>query len=130
MNFKALSLSVLATSVFAGPALAHHSYSMFDIDKDVTLKGTVKSLEWTNPHCWLTVMAEGPATHKIEQWSIELASTGQQTHVGWSATVVKPGDQVTVDIMPLKDGTRGGSIISILLPNGTKLGHGHPPTRN
>ena len=65
MNFKALSLAVLATSVLAGPALGHHSYSMFDIDKDVTLKGTVKTLEWTNPHCWLSVMAEDPATHNI-----------------------------------------------------------------
>jgi len=124
MNLKALSLGVVALAAVAAPAFAHHSFAMFDQDKLITLKGTVKELEWTNPHSWLRVMVEDQATHKVLQWSIELASTGQQARVGWSPTIVKPGDNVTIDINPLKDGTRGGTLRSIVLADGTRLGHG------
>ena len=97
---------------------------MFDAEKLVTLSGTVKELEWTNPHSWLRIMVENPQTHQQQQWSIELASVGQQARIGWTPTIVKPGDKVTVEINPLKDGARGGTLRLITLPDGTKLGHG------
>ncbi len=97
---------------------------MFDAEKTVTLNGTVKELEWTNPHSWLRVMVEDATTHQPRQWSIELASTGQQTRIGWTKDIVRPGDKVAVEIHPLRDGTRGGTLMLITLPDGTKLGHG------
>jgi hypothetical protein len=124
MNLKTLSLAIIAASALAVPALAHHSFSMFDQEKVLTLNGTVKELEWTNPHSWLRVMVEDPATHQLRQWSIELASTGQQARIGWTKTIVQPGDKVAIEINPLRDGTRGGTLLSIVLPDGTKLGHG------
>jgi hypothetical protein len=124
MNFKALSLGVLAAAALAVPAFAHHSFSMFDQQKVVTLTGTVKELEWTNPHCWLRVMVENPQTHQAQQWSIEMASTGQQARIGWTKDIVKAGDKVAVDINPLRDGTRGGTLLKVTLPDGTILGHG------
>ncbi len=124
MNFKSLGLALFATAAVAAPAFAHHSFSMFDQEKVVTMNGTVKELEWTNPHSWLRVMVEDATTHQTQQWSIELASTGQQTRIGWNKEIVKPGDKVTVEINPLKDGTRGGTLLLITLPDGTKLGHG------
>ena len=124
MKLKALSLAGLAAAMYAAPALAHHSFAMFDADKRVTLNGTVKELEWTNPHSWLRIMVEDPKTHQPRQWSIELASVGQQARIGWTPTIVKPGDKVTVEINPLKDGARGGTLKLITLPDGTKLGHG------
>ena len=124
MNVKTLSLAMFAAAAFAVPALAHHSFSMFDAEKTVTLNGTVKELEWTNPHCWLRVMVEDPMTHQLKQWSIEMASTGQQSRIGWTPTIVKPGDKVAVEINPLRDGTRGGTMLLITLADGTKLGHG------
>src|SRR5256885_3156782 len=124
MNVKIFSLAILTASALAMPALAHHSFSMFDAEKTVSLNGTVKELEWTNPHSWLRVMVEDATTHQTQQWSIELASTGQQTRIGWNKEIVKPGDKVTVEINPLKDGTRGGTLLLITLPDGTKLGHG------
>jgi len=84
MNIKSFSLAMFAAAAFAVPALAHHSFSMFDAEKTVTLNGTVKELEWTNPHSWLRVMVEDATTHQPRQWSIELASTGQQTRIGWT----------------------------------------------
>jgi hypothetical protein len=124
MNVKTLSLAILAAAAFAVPAVAHHSFSMFDQKKVVTLTGTVKELEWTNPHSWLRVMVEDETTHQPKQWSIELASTGQQSRIGWTPASVKPGDKVTFEINPLRDGTRGGTLLLITLADGTKLGHG------
>ena len=124
MNTKALTLGMLFSAAILAPAAAHHSFAMFDSDKTVTMKGTVKELEWTNPHSWLRVMVEGQTTHQPRQWSIELASTGQQTRIGWTKDSVKPGDKVALEIHPLRDGTRGGTLLLITLPDGTKLGHG------
>jgi hypothetical protein len=124
MHVKTLGLAFVTATALAGPALAHHSFSMFDQEKVVALTGTVKELEWTNPHCWLRVMVEDPTTHQARQWSIEMASTGQQSRIGWTPTIVKPGDKVAIEINPLKDGTRGGTMLLITLPDGTKLGHG------
>lgn len=124
MKLGTVTLAMAATLGFVAPALAHHSFSMFDNTKIVKLDGTVKELEWTNPHSWLRVMVDDAQTHQVKQWSIELASTGQQARIGWSPTVVKPGDKVVVEINPLRDGTRGGTLLSIVLPDGTKLGHG------
>ena len=123
MNVKPLGLAML-TALIAAPASAHHSFSMFDQTKVVTLTGTVKELEWVNPHSWLRLMVDNPQTHQPQQWSIELASTGQQARIGWNPTIVKAGDKVTIEINPLRDGARGGTLLLITLPDGTKLGHG------
>ncbi len=53
MKLNAVTLAVSATLALAAPALAHHSFSMFDNEKILKLDGTVKELEWTNPHSWL-----------------------------------------------------------------------------
>jgi hypothetical protein len=124
MKLKTIVLAGTAALAFAAPALAHHSFSMFDNQKVVELSGTVKELEWTNPHSWLRIIVENETTHQPQQWSIELASTGQQARIGWNPEIVKPGDKVSVEINPLRDGTRGGTLLLITLPDGTKLGHG------
>ena len=124
MNWKMVGLAVLVGSAFAAPALAHHSFSMFDADKTVTLSGTVKEFEWTNPHAWLRIMVNDPASGKALQYAVEMGSPGQQSRVGWKPDSVKPGDKVTVKIHPLKDGSRGGQFLSAVLPSGQELGNG------
>jgi Family of unknown function (DUF6152) len=126
MHFKMLMLAALGTVALAGPALAHHSFSMFDATKTVTMKGTVKQFEWTNPHSWLRVMvADDSGTPR--EWALEMGSPGQQARVGWKPDSVKPGDQVTVQMHPLKDGSRGGQFVAIELPNGEHLSNGGRP---
>jgi hypothetical protein len=123
MKYKAIALAVAGTAFLAAPAFAHHSFAMFDATKTVTLKGTVKEFEWTNPHSWLRVMVMDD-TGTPRQWALEMGSPGQQSRVGWKADSVKPGDQVTVEMHPLKDGSRGGQFLSVELPNGQHLGNG------
>ena len=124
MNLKTLSLAAIAACALAAPALAHHSFSMFDADKTVTMTGTVKEFEWTNPHSWLRIMVVDSASGKPMQWGLEMGSPGQQSRVGWKPDSVKPGDKVTVTIHPLKDGSRGGQFITAILPSGSMLGNG------
>ena len=119
---------VLAASVLGGagamsPASAHHSFAMFDRDKKVTLKGVVTKFEWTNPHVFLEISIPG-SKNIAENWSVEGASPNMLYRQGWTVDTFHPGDQVTVVINPLRDGGRGGTLVSAILPSGKTLGEG------
>jgi hypothetical protein len=108
-------------AVFAVPASAHHSFAMFDANKNVTLQGTVKEFEWTNPHSWLRVMVVDQATGKPVLWALELSSPARLTTMGMHSDSVKVGDVVSVSFHPMKDGTRGGQFIQAVLPGGKAI---------
>jgi len=112
----------LATAIptLAAPALAHHSFSMFDRDKTATLSGVVKEFEYTNPHGWIHLMA-ADASGKTMEWSFEMQPISQLAPAGWKPDSLRPGDKVTVDYHPLKDGARGGQFVTVTLPDGKKL---------
>ena len=58
MKVKVLGLAAVAAAVLAIPAIAHHSFAMFDAEKVATLEGTVKEFQWTNPHSWILMMPD------------------------------------------------------------------------
>jgi hypothetical protein len=118
MNFKTVSLATIALAAFAGPAFAHHSFAMFDATKTVTMQGTVKEFEWTNPHSWLRVMVNDEKSGKPVMWALELSSPARLTTMGMHADSVHAGDNVSVTFHPMKDGTRGGQFIQATLPGG------------
>jgi hypothetical protein len=120
MNFKPLALAAIALSV-ALPAWAHHSFAMFDSSKTITQTGIVKEYEWTNPHVWIHMMAPD-ASGKPVEWSFEMQAIAQDTAGGWRPDSVKPGDKVSIDFHPLKDGTRGGQLVAAVLADGKRLG--------
>ena len=120
MNVKALVLAGAAASV-AAPALAHHSFAMFDATKSVSMTGTVKEYEWANPHVWIHVVAPDDKGAPRE-WGFEMQSVAQDTAAGWRPDSVKPGDKITIEFHPLKDGTRGGQLMNATLANGRHLG--------
>ncbi len=90
------------------PALAHHSFAMFDFSKTLTIHGVVKEFQWTNPHVILWVETEARAGEAPVMWSAELTSPGNLTRTGWTKRSLQPGDKVDVDISPLRDGQHGG----------------------
>ena len=105
--------AVLATAVTlaaAWPLSAHHSASMFDDTRVVELSGTVKALQWTNPHIWLQVMVEQDG--RPTEWSLEGGSPNSLSRQGWRSTTFKSGDVITVRLRPMKDGTAAGSFIA------------------
>ena len=109
----AVALALGGSSV----ALAHHSYSMFDMQTTKTLTGTVKQFEWTNPHTWLWVYVTSDGGAQ-EQWGIEGMSPNFLGRRGWSRNTLKVGDKITLDIHPLRNGEKGGTFLSVTLPDG------------
>jgi hypothetical protein len=93
----------------AQPVLAHHSAAMFDDSKMLELKGTVKELQWTNPHIWIQVVFDQDG--KKTEWSLEGGSPNSLSRNGWRSTTFKPGDVVTVRFSPMKDGSAAGQFI-------------------
>ena len=117
--------AVLAVAAVAGPACAHHSFAMFDREHEVTLVGTVKEFQWTNPHTWLQLNV-ADAKGETREWSIEGLSTGTLSRQGWRPKSFQPGDKVTVKVFPMKDGSAGGSFIGAILADGQTLGRMNP----
>ena len=100
---------------------AHHSFAMFDQEKVITLQGTVREFQWTNPHSWIQLLVPGDGG-KITEWSVEMSGPGGLARKGWKPRTLKQGDKVTMVIHPLRDGGPGGSFVSVVLPNGQSLG--------
>jgi hypothetical protein len=120
MKLTAIGLIGILLSL-AAPALAHHSFAMFDRDKNVTMSGTVTEFEWTNPHVWIH-MAVPDQAGKAAVWSFEMQAIQADMAGGWRSDSVKPGDKVSIEFHPLKDGSRGGQLVSATLANGQHLG--------
>jgi hypothetical protein len=121
MKIGVSAIAALALSAASGSALAHHSFAMFDPDKLITQTGIVKEFEWTNPHVWIHIMAPDASGKQVE-WSFEMQAVAQATTGGWRSDSVRPGDKVSIEFHPLKDGSRGGELVAATLPDGKRLG--------
>lgn len=93
---------------------------MFDHDKKVTLVGTVKEFQWTNPHCWIQLLVEDPSGSQVE-WGVELDSPRSLVRTGWKPGVIKPGDKITLVVHPKTDGTMAGGYVSGIAADGSAL---------
>ena len=117
-------LSVLPIlSLLAIPVLAHHSFTMFDMTKQVTIVGTVTGFEWTNPHCYIEIDAT-TESGGVKHWSIEMGSPSILQQGGWKFSSLKKGDKATLVINPHKSEPGGGFLNSATLPDGRVLGNG------
>jgi hypothetical protein len=108
-----------------GGALAHHSFAMYDSEHQIKLTGTVSSFEWNNPHVYIELSAADPQG-TAKAYTVECASPGILTRVGWKFNMIKPGDTITVIIAPLKTGEPGGLLKQVTLADGRKFGNGGP----
>jgi len=113
--FGALLLAPLAI-----PASAHHSYSMFDMQRTVLLNATVVQFRWQNPHAFIRVAV--PAGNQTEEWSIEMTSPNNLVQEGWTRTSVRQGERIQLWVHPLCSGARGGSYVGVRKADGTTLG--------
>ena len=118
MRIGSLLIAALLT---ASSALAHHSNAAFDGDKVIVLKGTVTQWKWSNPHVWIYLSVDDDKGGKVD-WAIEGRTPGQLLRSGWSRSSLKPGDVITVDFSPAKDGSRTGLLTRVTLADGTVLG--------
>jgi hypothetical protein len=123
-GLRAAARAIVVLAI-ATAAYAHHSFAMFDQSKQLALKGTVREFQWTNPHAWIHLDVPN-ADGATDSWQVELNSPNNLKRQGWKSTSVKAGDQVTLVLNPLKDGSKGGLFVSVTLPDGSVLGD---PTR-
>jgi len=113
-------LLAAAVAALAIPAAAHHSYSMFDMNKTIVLDAEVVRFKWQNPHAFIEADVTSPAG--IERWAIEMTSPNNLAQEGWKRTSLRPGDRVRIWVHPLRSGARGGSYAGVRLPDGSTLG--------
>jgi hypothetical protein len=125
MSFSGKCLVLCTTMAVAASAFGHHSFAMFDLDKEVTLEGSVKDVQWANPHVWLEIVVPDP-NGASTQWGLEMGTTGMLTRAGWKSSTLKPNDKVKVVINPAKSGGPSGRLLSVTLPDGRVLGPGGP----
>ena len=122
MADKPITRIALAASflLFAIPLFAHHGASEYDMTKILTLHGTVTELQYVNPHTMLSFTVKDDAG-KLTEWQGELPSPNLLSRRGWSRSIVKPGDQITVIGAPSKNGEKGMQIKKLVFPDGHEL---------
>jgi hypothetical protein len=120
-QWLALASAMVLASV---PALAHHSFAMFDQTKQMTLEGTVREFQWTNPHSFIEL--DVPNGNGVQHWSIELNSPNNLTRQGWRRTSLKAGERISVRIAPLRNNHPGGLFLDLKKADGRVLDSGLP----
>ena len=111
-------------AIAATGASAHHSYSMFDRSKVVTITGTVRTWEMVTPHSYLWSVVK-PADGGADQvWGMEGGGIGALTRAGVTKSAVKPGEKISVDLHPLRDGRTGGMLVKVVLDGGRVINMG------
>ena len=103
------------------PVLAHHSASMFEPTKTVTITGVVKQFQYTNPHSWLIVEVMGPKGTVASTWGFEAEGPGTLLRSGIRKSDLEPGTRVTVTGHPMRDGRTAATWIKAVLPSGKVL---------
>jgi hypothetical protein len=112
---------LLLSCLLALGAQAHHSPSMFDGSKQLTLSGTVREFQWSNPHSYIQLVVKG-ADGTEQEWSLEMGANAYLYNLGWRPSTLKPGDALTVKVQPLRNGTHGGLLVEAATADGKPIG--------
>jgi hypothetical protein len=106
---------------FGGIAAAHHSTAAYDDEHPQTVEGTVKAVNWTNPHITFVVEPDVKNGEPAVTWVFEVSSPGVLTRAGWTKRSLQPGDHAVFRFGPLRDGNPGGHLLKVTLPSGQEL---------
>ena len=118
LKLAAAAVLVLATSA----ARAHHSFAVFfDATKDISITGKVTSFRFTNPH-GLVVLDVTDAQGRVREWRAETNSPAVLVRRGWTRDSIKPGDTVTIEGWPSRDGKPYIRLRRALRPDGSLVG--------
>ncbi len=121
MRFQLACAAALALTVASSAAQAHHSFAMFDMTKQVTVNGTVKQFQWTNPHAYIQLVAKDSSGKDVE-WSMEMGAPMYLYARGWRPSSLKAGMRVSVILNPLRNGKPGGVVREVSTADGKQIG--------
>ena len=97
-------------------ASAHHSPVMFDQSRTLSLEGTVRQFQWTNPHCYIQLVVDGV------EWNLELGAPVYLANRGWRPSTLKAGDRVRITANPLRSGANGALVLDVVSLDGKTIG--------
>ena len=106
--------------LLAVPVLAHHGAASYDTSKLITLKGTITSIQWVNPHATIDIEVN-EAAGKTQKYIVESVSPLGLSRLGWTKDSLNTGDQITVTGNLSKNGTRILRLKKIVFPTGKEL---------
>ena len=121
MRFSIACAAALALCLPALPVQAHHSMAMFDQIKTVTISGTVKQFQWTNPQCYIQLVAKD-AKGVEKEWALEMGAPMYLYAKGWRPSSLKAGATITVTLNPLRNGEPGGIVLTASGADGKQIG--------
>jgi Family of unknown function (DUF6152) len=119
MRKRAIEIFAVAAGLLSVslPLFAHHGTSVFDTNKTVTMKGSVTEWDWSNPHCLLQFDIKNEGGQAVH-WIAETQNPAEMVSLGWGKASFKLGDEVTVTLIPAKNGKPFGRINLVVLSNG------------
>ena len=123
---RRVGLAIVGFALASASLAAHHSFAMFDMDKDVEYRGLVSEWKWQNPHVHFTIdITPGPGidAKQVGRWDVEGGSVNIMTRQGWTRASYKAGDPIRLVGHPMKDGSKGISLFYVILPDGKRLYH-------
>src|SRR5678810_94297 len=117
---KTIIAALCLLTLAVAPLAAHHSFSAFNMTAEKTVSGTVKTVEWTNPHIWIWIDVTNDKG-SVDLYGFEGMSPNFLERRNWTRTTLKVGDKITVTFRPLRDGKNGGMFVNGKMPSGTVL---------
>lgn len=106
---------------YASTSFAHHAATMFDREQTIELSGEIVEFQWTSPHVWIQINVENESGELVE-WSVEGSVPNRLYRAGWRPTTFKPGDRVTIQGAPMRNGAPAALFIGARLADGSTLG--------
>jgi len=114
-TFRSILCGGLAWLMASGSVTAHHAFAAeFDVDRPVTLTGTVTAVEWMNPHVWFYIDVKDE-NGKMTNWAWELGSPNMLMRTGWTRNSMKIGEVVTVNGFRARNGREMANAIGVVL---------------
>ena len=126
-RMPALFLVALGLSA-ASAAWAHHSFAMYDNERQIKLKGHVTDFQWTNPHVYIELdgVDQYGENKDMKSWVIECANPGILDRIGWKFNMIHKGDEITAIVAPLRSGEPGALLKQVTLADGKQFTNGAP----
>ena len=115
-----LLLAAVGQVMFACPVVAHHSESINDQDRLVTIKGAVTKFAFTNPHVQIHLDAKDEEGN-AGQWIVTGGNPSSMRRTGWNNKILEPGDEITITGFPYKDGRKILFWLRIIGPDGAEM---------
>ena len=119
VRFTSLAITLLGLS-WVGAALAHHSFAAYDLTRSLTVQATVKEFRWSAPHSGAVLLVKLPSG-QTQELNLITGPPDIFVRQGITPKSLRPGDKVQATYRPNINGSAGGSLAALTLPDGRKF---------